>query len=71
MLNVIYKTIPRRIIMRFVEIFVVSGAVGVLETGLEKTLIPALWVGAISALVKALRELLKKRKERIEEEPSE
>ncbi len=52
----LYKSIPRRILMRAIEIFLVSGVIGVLNFGLEVGWFSALWTGVVAAVLKALRE---------------
>ncbi len=53
----LYKTIPRRIIMRALEIGLVSAAIGILAFGIEMGWFPPLWMGVAAATLKALREL--------------
>mgnify|MGYP006896938489 CR=1 FL=1 len=52
--NFIYGTTLRRTIVRGLEIFLISGAIGFLDW--STALVPAIWVGVIEAVLKALRE---------------
>jgi len=50
----IYETIPRRLLMRGLEIFFIAGLIGLGEWA--TAWVPALYVGIIEAVLKALRE---------------
>lgn len=52
----IYNTAIKRIAMRFVEIFVVTGVIGLLSSQEFQVLLPAAVVGIVAAVLKALRE---------------
>jgi hypothetical protein len=52
----IYNTTAKRIAMRFVEIFIISGAVGLLESTELASLIPPIFIGVVAAVLKAIRE---------------
>lgn len=56
----LYGSSPKRIAMRLLEIFVISGLIFVLESSEFQALLPALYVGILAAVVKALREYLNK-----------
>jgi len=52
----LYNTATKRIAMRFVEIFVISGAVGLLESPELASLLPPILIGVVAAVLKAIRE---------------
>lgn len=52
----IYDTATKRIVMRFVEIFVISGMVGLLNSSELTALIPPIFIGVVAAVLKAIRE---------------
>jgi len=52
----IYNTATKRIAMRFIEIFVVAGVIGLLSSQEFQVLLPAGVIGIIAAVLKALRE---------------
>jgi len=59
----IYNTATKRIAMRFVEIFVVAGTIGLLSSQEFQALLPAVVVGIVAAVLKALREWQNAKKE--------
>lgn len=52
----IYNTATKRIVMRFVEIFVVAGIIGLLSSQEFQVLLPAGVIGIVAAILKAIRE---------------
>ena len=52
----LYNTATKRVLMRLVEIFCVSGVIGVLSSDTFLALIPAAFIGIVAAILKALRE---------------
>ncbi len=52
----IYNTTIKRIVMRFIEIFVVAGVIGLLSSQEFQILLPAGIIGIVAAMLKALRE---------------
>lgn len=42
--------------MRFVEIFIISGVVGLLQSQELIVLIPPIFIGVVAAILKAIRE---------------
>jgi len=69
MINFLYNTAVKRIAMRFLEIFIVAGTIGVLSSPELQSLLPPLAIGVVAAILKAIREWWSKRK--FEEEHEE
>ncbi len=65
----IYNTATKRIVMRFVEIFVVTGVIGLLSSQEFQSLLPAAVVGIVAAVLKALREWRDSKKDQQANEP--
>ena len=65
----IYNTATKRIVMRFVEIFVVTGVIGLLSSQEFQALLPAAVVGIVAAVLKALREWQDSKKDQPANEP--
>jgi len=55
-MNRIYNTATKRVLMRFLEIFLISGAIGLLESPDLINLVPPILIGSIAAIIKLLRE---------------
>lgn len=52
----LYNTATKRIAMRFVEIFIISGVIGLLESQELTALIPPIFIGVVATVLKAIRE---------------
>ena len=56
----LYNSELKRVIMRFVEIFVLAGAIALTESPELSSLVPAVYVGILAAAAKVLRAKLLK-----------
>lgn len=52
----LYNKAWKRTLMRLLEIFLISGVIGVLSSKTFIALIPAVCIGIVAAVLKALRE---------------
>ena len=57
----LYGSPTRRTIMRVVEIFLISGIIGVIDSGAWQALVPAGMVGIVAGILKWVREYLDNR----------
>lgn len=58
MKDFLYGSELKRVVMRFVEIFVLAGAIALAESPELSSLVPAVYVGILAATAKVLRARL-------------
>lgn len=58
----IFKSPQGRVIYRMIEIFVITGSIGVIDSGEWKTLFPSTIIAVVAGILKAIREYLDTKK---------